>query len=72
MAEIHDVLSEYMRFKKVALLKYYAKLIHHDAEQWHDWTVDISRTHRVLKAGYSKLLLGMLQLIHTFRDPVRE
>ena len=72
MAEIHDDLSKNMRFQKVALLKYYVKSIHHDAEQRHDWTIDISLTHRVLKAGYLKLLLGMLQPIHTFRDPVRE
>ena len=37
------------------------------------WTDGRHFTHTQgpLKAGYSKLLFGMLQLIHTFRDPVR-
>ena len=36
---------------KVALLKYNAKSIHHDAEQWPEQMVDISPTHRVPKSG---------------------
>ena len=57
---------------KVALLQYYAKLIHHDAEQWPEWTVDISLTHtHSIKAGYSKWLLGMHQFTHSYWKKVQ-
>ena len=36
---------------KVALLKYYAKSTHHDAEQWPVQTVDMLLTHRVHNSG---------------------
>ena len=55
MAEIHDYLFENV-ISKVALLQYYAKSIHYDAEQWPEFHSHIGS----IKAGYSKLLLGML------------
>ena len=40
---------------KVALLQYYTKSIHHDAEQWPEWTEDISLTHTVHESGIFKV-----------------
>ena len=51
LAEIHDDFFENMWFQKSAILKYYAKSSHHDAEQWPEWMVDISLTHTVQKSG---------------------
>ena len=48
MAEIHDDLSENMRFQKLHFYSTYANRCH-DAEQWSDWAVDISLTHTVPK-----------------------
>ena len=64
----HQVIS------KVALLQYYAKSIHHDAEQWHEWTVDKSTAHtqgpikRDIRSCFS---LGMLQFTHSYWEKVQ-
>ena len=58
---------------KVALLQYYAKSIPRDAEQWPEWTEDISLTvtHTLsIKVRYSKLLLGMLQFTNLYLGKV--
>ena len=50
MAEIYDDLSEYMRFQKL----HFDNTTQIDTtmrnNEWHDWAVEISLTHRVPKS----------------------